>query len=137
MLAAGAGLAGFNPGHSLAQTQGQAKLRRGSRRRLRIRAAEFWRADSRRRGAWAGWWGGRGGPAAGGAARRGFGGGSAVRLAGRFRWEAPSMSDPFIYADEKSHSYYLTGSGGRLYKSADLKMWSPVAGPITDLSERG
>src|SRR5437868_4359560 len=32
-----------------------------------------------------------------------------------------SMSDPFIYADEKTKTYYLTGSGGRLYKSPDLK----------------
>ena len=35
-----------------------------------------------------------------------------------------SMSDPFIYPDEKSHTYYLTSSGGRLYKSKDLKMWT-------------
>ena len=35
-----------------------------------------------------------------------------------------SMSDPFIYPDEKSHTYYLTSSGGRLYKSTDLKMWT-------------
>lgn len=44
-----------------------------------------------------------------------------------------SMSDPFIYPDEKTHTYYLTGTGGRLYKSTDLKMWT---GPynIIDLS---
>ena len=35
-----------------------------------------------------------------------------------------SMSDPYIYPDEKSHTYYLTGTGGRLYKSKDLKMWT-------------
>ena len=34
------------------------------------------------------------------------------------------MSDPFVYADEKSHTYYLIGSGGRLYKSKDLKTWT-------------
>ena len=44
-----------------------------------------------------------------------------------------SMSDPFIYPDEKTLTYYLTGTGGRLYKSKDLKMWT---GPysIIDLS---
>src|SRR5512143_2134622 len=50
------------------------------------------------------------------------------------RWPAPKfgtvplaeivMSDPFVYADEKTHTYYLIGSGGRLYKSPDLKMWT-------------
>ena len=47
--------------------------------------------------------------------------------------DALSMSDPFIYADPKTNTYYLTGTGGRLYKSTDLKMWT---GPynIIDLS---
>jgi hypothetical protein len=35
-----------------------------------------------------------------------------------------SMSDPYIYADLKTHTYYLTGTGGRLYKSLDLKFWT-------------
>ena len=43
-----------------------------------------------------------------------------------------SMSDPFIYADEKTRTYYLTGTGGRLYKSPDLKMWTGPY-PIIDL----
>jgi hypothetical protein len=34
------------------------------------------------------------------------------------------MSDPFIFPDEKAKTYYLTGTGGRLYKSQDLKMWT-------------
>ena len=34
-----------------------------------------------------------------------------------------SMSDPYIYADEASKTYYLTSSGGRMYKSKDLVMW--------------
>jgi hypothetical protein len=44
-----------------------------------------------------------------------------------------SMSDPYIYPDEKSRTYYLTGTGGRLYTSKDLKMWT---GPfqIVDLT---
>jgi len=32
-----------------------------------------------------------------------------------------SMSDPFVYPDQKTRTYYLIGSGGRLYKSPDLK----------------
>jgi hypothetical protein len=35
-----------------------------------------------------------------------------------------SMSDPFVYPDEKTRTYYLIGSGGRLYKSPDLKTWT-------------
>ncbi len=35
-----------------------------------------------------------------------------------------SMSDPFVFPDEKTKTYYLTGTGGRLYKSTDLKMWT-------------
>ena len=34
------------------------------------------------------------------------------------------MSDPFVFPDEKTKTYYLTGTGGRLYKSTDLKMWT-------------
>jgi len=44
-----------------------------------------------------------------------------------------SMSDPYIYADEKSHTYYLTGTGGRLYKSKDLRMWTGPY-PIIELT---
>lgn len=44
-----------------------------------------------------------------------------------------SMSDPFIYPDPETKTYYLTSSGGRMYKSKDLVMWE---GPynIIDLS---
>ena len=45
-----------------------------------------------------------------------------------------SMSDPFIYPDEKSRTYYLIGSGGRLYKSQDLKMWT---GPYSVIDLKG
>lgn len=34
-----------------------------------------------------------------------------------------SMSDPFIYPDPETKTYYLTSSGGRMYKSKDLVMW--------------
>jgi beta-xylosidase len=33
------------------------------------------------------------------------------------------LSDPFILADKKTSSYYMTGTGGLLYKSKDLKFW--------------
>ena len=31
------------------------------------------------------------------------------------------LSDPFILADSASQSYYMTGTGGRMLKSKDLK----------------
>lgn len=34
-----------------------------------------------------------------------------------------TLSDPFILADQKSKMYYMTGTGGRLWKSKDLKLW--------------
>ncbi len=33
------------------------------------------------------------------------------------------LSDPFILADKKSKMYYMTGTGGMLWKSEDLKSW--------------
>jgi hypothetical protein len=33
------------------------------------------------------------------------------------------MSDPFILADKATQTYYLTSTGGSLWKSNDLKMW--------------
>ena len=33
------------------------------------------------------------------------------------------LSDPFIIADAKTKLYYLTGTGGALWKSKDLKLW--------------
>jgi beta-xylosidase len=34
------------------------------------------------------------------------------------------LSDPFILADAKTHMYYMTGTGGMLWKSKDLKLWN-------------
>jgi beta-xylosidase len=34
------------------------------------------------------------------------------------------LSDPAILADKKTNMYYMTGTGGRLWKSKDLKLWS-------------
>jgi hypothetical protein len=33
------------------------------------------------------------------------------------------LSDPFILADAKTKTYFMTGTGGLLYKSKDLKSW--------------
>ncbi|WPR77532.1 glycoside hydrolase family 43 protein [Algoriphagus sp. NG3] len=33
------------------------------------------------------------------------------------------LSDPYILADPKTELYYMTGTGGMLWKSADLKVW--------------
>lgn len=34
------------------------------------------------------------------------------------------LSDPFILADQPTHTYYMTGTGGKLWKSKDLKRWT-------------
>nr|WP_295922011.1 glycoside hydrolase family 43 protein [uncultured Dyadobacter sp.] len=38
------------------------------------------------------------------------------------------LSDPFILADKSTSTYYMTGTGGKLWKSKDLKKWT---GPFT------
>ena len=34
------------------------------------------------------------------------------------------LSDPFILADQATHTYYMTGTGGQMWTSRDLKTWS-------------
>jgi len=34
------------------------------------------------------------------------------------------LSDPFIFADKDSRTYYMTGTGGMMWKSKNLKTWS-------------
>lgn len=34
------------------------------------------------------------------------------------------LSDPFILADAQTNSYYMTGTGGQLWKSSDLEWWT-------------
>ena len=34
------------------------------------------------------------------------------------------LSDPFIMADKATSMYYMTGTGGFLWKSKDLKSWT-------------
>lgn len=38
-------------------------------------------------------------------------------------FEELSMSDPYIYPDPETKTYYLTSSGGRMWKSKDLNTW--------------
>ena len=45
-----------------------------------------------------------------------------------------SMSDPYIYPDPVTKTYYLTSSGGRMYKSKDLKTWE---GPYNIIDIKG
>lgn len=39
-------------------------------------------------------------------------------------FDSLQMSDPFILTDKETQMYYLVGSGGSLWKSADMKMWN-------------
>jgi len=48
--------------------------------------------------------------------------------------DSMSMSDPYILADDATKTYYLTGSGGGIYKSKDLKNWT---GPYGAYDTRG
>ena len=37
--------------------------------------------------------------------------------------ESIRLSDPAILADKKTQMYYMTGTGGMMWRSKDLKMW--------------
>lgn len=41
------------------------------------------------------------------------------------------LSDPFIMADAETQRYYMTGTGGGLWRSADLETWEDLGFPIT------
>ncbi len=49
-------------------------------------------------------------------------------------FDSLNMSDPYILADDATKTYYLTGSGGAIYKSKDLKNWT---GPYGAYDVRG
>ena len=49
-------------------------------------------------------------------------------------FEELSMSDPYIYPDPETRTYLLTSSGGRMWKSADLKTWT---GPYNIIDIKG
>ena len=40
------------------------------------------------------------------------------------------LSDPFIMADARSQLYYMTGTGGGLWKSSDLEVWTYLGFPL-------
>lgn len=40
------------------------------------------------------------------------------------------LSDPFIMADARSQQYYMTGTGGGLWKSSDLEVWTYLGFPL-------
>lgn len=64
----------------------------------------------------------------------GFGGGQRPAQQTRIQnLKDMSMSDPFIYPDPETKTYWLTSTGGSLYKSKDLQQWE---GPynVIDLS---
>ena len=42
---------------------------------------------------------------------------------GKIHLDSLNITDPFILADKATNLYYLTGSGGLLWKSPDLKFW--------------
>nr|WP_321356901.1 glycoside hydrolase family 43 protein [uncultured Draconibacterium sp.] len=42
---------------------------------------------------------------------------------GTVPFDSLRMSDPFILADKTTQTYYLTSTGGLIWKSKDLKMW--------------
>lgn len=41
-----------------------------------------------------------------------------------------NLSDPFVMADAKTHQYYMTGSGGGLWRSTDLETWTYLGFPL-------
>lgn len=49
------------------------------------------------------------------------------KIPNRFRTNIPldsiHLSDPCILADKKTSTYYMTGTGGLLWKSKDLARW--------------
>ena len=40
------------------------------------------------------------------------------------------LSDPFIMADARSQQYYMTGTGGGLWQSGDLEVWTYLGFPL-------
>ena len=62
-----------------------------------------------------------------------------IQKARGFRTDIPldsiRLSDPCILADKATNMYYMTGTGGRLWKSSDLARWEgPYHVAMTDSS---
>ncbi len=51
-----------------------------------------------------------------------------IRIRENIPLDSIRLSDPCILADKPTGMYYMTGTGGKLWKSTDLKFWS---GPFT------
>ena len=53
---------------------------------------------------------------------------NAQRTLGKIRENVPldsiRLSDPAILADKSTSMYYMTGTGGKMWKSKDLRLWS-------------
>lgn len=53
---------------------------------------------------------------------------NAQRTSGKIRENVPldsiRLSDPAILADKSTSMYYMTGTGGKMWKSKDLRLWS-------------
>ena len=53
---------------------------------------------------------------------------NAQRTSGKIRENVPldsiRLSDPAILADKSTLMYYMTGTGGKMWKSKDLRLWS-------------
>ncbi len=49
--------------------------------------------------------------------------GSGVDDVRRIPFDSLVVTDPFILADEATRTYYMTGTGGALWKSTDLQLW--------------
>lgn len=53
---------------------------------------------------------------------------NAQRTSGKIRENVPldsiRLSDPTILADKSTSMYYMTGTGGKMWKSKDLRLWS-------------
>ena len=41
-----------------------------------------------------------------------------------------NLSDPFVMADAKTQQYYMTGTGGGLWRSSDLETWNYLGFPL-------
>ncbi len=55
---------------------------------------------------------------------------TAMHASGQILREDIGLSDPAILADPVTHKYYMTGTGGGLWVSADLETWTGPTGVI-------
>ena len=46
-----------------------------------------------------------------------------IRIRKNIPLDSIRLSDPAILADQKTKMYYMTGTGGMMWRSSDLKLW--------------